>query len=83
MKHKEWLGKKDLVLSLLEKADLSENAESEAKKMMKLMVVHKYIELMTYEESAAKLYFKFGYEISKTKYYRLFNLAVKLMEEAM
>ena len=82
MKHKEWFGNKNLIMDLLEKANLNdvENA-GEKKILMRQIIIYRYIEYMTVEEICAKIMFKYGIELDKTKYYRLFNSALKLMEK--
>ena len=83
MKHREWLGNKDLVLSLLEKAGLGENkskAEGEKKLLMRRIIEYKYIEYMTINEITAHIMFEYNIDLDKGKYYRLHNEAIRLME---
>ena len=82
MKHREWLGQKDLIEKLLKKAGLEDTKEAgNRKKAMRCIILSKYVEYMTIEETLAKLSVKYGIESSTTAYYRLFNEALRLMEE--
>ena len=82
MKHKEWLGNKNSIMKLLEKANLNEDENGgERKALMRQIIIYRYLEFMTVEEICAKIMFKYGIELDKSKYYRLFNSALKLMEK--
>ena len=82
MKHREWLGNKNLIMKLLEKANLNgEENGGERKALMRQIIIYRYLEFMTVEEICAKIMFKYGIELDKSKYYRLFNRALKLMEK--
>lgn len=82
MKHREWLGDKNLIMKLLEKANLNEEGTSgEKKALMRQIIIYRYLEFMSVEEICAKIMFKYGIELDKSKYYRLFNSALKLMEK--
>lgn len=82
MKHKEWLGNKNLIMKLLEKANLNgEENGGERKALMRQIIIYRYLEFMTVEEICAKIMFKYGIELDKSKYYRLFNSALKLIEK--
>ena len=82
MKHKEWLGNKNLIMKLLEKANLNEDENGgERKALMRQIIIYRYLEFMTVEEICAKIMFKYGIELDKSKYYRLFNSALKLIEK--
>lgn len=82
MKHKEWLGKRELVEYLLEKAGLTDTNETGMRKrMMRCVIWCKYVEMMTIEETYARIHFTFGIDISVTTYYRLLDKAIELMEE--
>ena len=82
MKHKEWLGKRELIEQLLKQAGLTDTKEAGIRKqMMRCVIWCKYVEMMTIEETYARIHFKFGIDISVTTYYRLLNKAIELMEE--
>ena len=82
MKHREWLGDKNLIMKLLEKANLNgEENGGERKALMRQIIIYRYLEFMTVEEICAKIMFKYGIELDKSKYYRLFNRALKLMDK--
>ena len=82
MKHKEWLGDKNLIMKLLEKANLNgDESGGERKALMRQIIIYRYLEFMTVEEICANIMFECGVELDKSKYYRLFNRALKLMEK--
>lgn len=83
MKHKEWIGDKELILRLLENAGLVEDNDKLGMNriLMRDIIIYRYLKFMTVEEICANITFEHGVELSKTKYYRLFNMAIRLMEK--
>lgn len=84
MKHEEWRGDKKLIEELLEKSNLHdiENC-GEEKIIMKVIIVSRYIEYMTVSETQAKLIFDYGIDIGKSKYYRLLDKAISILERQL
>ena len=82
MKHKEWLGEEKLIYELLEKAGLGEaNDGGEKKMLMREIIVYRYLKYMRVDEICAKIMFTHRIELDKSKYYRIFNCAINLIEK--
>lgn len=81
MKHEEWKGNKELIMDLLKKANLDniDNA-NEKKIIMREIIICKYLEYMTMEETIARLMIEHNIEISKSKYYRIYNEVMTVLE---
>lgn len=81
MKRTEWKGNKDLIMDLLKKANLDniDNA-NEKKIIMREIIICKYLEYMTMEETIARLMIEHNIEISKSKYYRIYNEVMTVLE---
>ena len=81
VKHEEWKGKRDLVMDLLKKANLDniDNA-NEKKIIMREIVICKYLEYMTVEETIARVMIEYNIELTKSKYYRIYNEVMTVLE---
>ena len=81
MKRTEWKGNKELIMDLLKKANLDniDNA-NEKKIIMREIIICKYLEYMTIEETIARLMIEHNIEISKSKYYRIYNEVMTVLE---
>ena len=80
MKHREWLGNKNLILELLKKANLDGEELGMQKKAMRNIILYKYLNFMTVDETLAVLAYKHEIYIGERTYYRLLNKALDLME---
>ena len=81
VKRTEWKGNKELIMDLLKKANLDniDNA-NEKKIIMREIIICKYLEYMTMEETIARLMIEHNIEISKSKYYRIYNEVMTVLE---
>lgn len=81
MRREEWKGKKDLIMDLLKKANLDniDNA-NEKKIIMREIVICKYLEYMTVEETIARVMIEHNIELTKSKYYRIYNEVMTVLE---
>jgi len=81
MIHEEWIGDKELIEKLLLRSGLIDTANAgELKLTMRWIIWYKYVDLMTVDESLARLYFEHNIDITSGKYYRILNKAVKILE---
>ena len=82
MKHMEWYGKKEMLLSCLERLNLDGKSDiSESAIAMRYIIIYKYLEYRTVEETCAKLLFEHKIDLTKSRYYRLFNRVVTMIEK--
>lgn len=82
MKYKEWVGDEKLVYELLDKAGLDDNNDGGEKKMlMREIIICRYLKYMRVDEICARIMFTYRIELDKSKYYRIFNCAIKLIEK--
>lgn len=81
MKREEWKGQKELLTNLLKRANLDniDNA-NEKKIIMREIVICKYLEYMTVEETIARLMIEYNIEVTKSKYYRVYNEVMDILE---
>ena len=80
MKHPEWFGNNKLILKLLKKANLDDNELSNQRRAMRTIIVCRYIEFMSVDETLALLANKYNIYVSERTYYRLLNRAINLMK---
>ena len=81
MIHEEWVGNKELIEKLLLKSGLIETENAgELKLTMRWIIWYKYVDLMTVDESLARLIFEHRIDITVGKNYRILNKAVKILE---
>lgn len=80
MKHREWLGDKELIERLLKASGL-DNGTSELKRVMKCIVWCRYVELMTTEEILGVLATKYEVFMSHAKFYYTMGKAIKMLEK--
>ena len=84
MKHKEWLGNRNLIEKLLKETGLYTADKSSSKRYaMKLIIWYVYVEIMSVEETITKLWLDYGIELSYSKYYRLKARAILMMEKVL
>ena len=82
MKHKEWLGNRELIEMLLRQAGIYDlRGAGETKIIMKHIIWGRYVDMMTEEEIKAKLSLEYNINLSRSRYYRAFNKALDLMEQ--
>ena len=82
MIHKEWRGNKELIVKLLTKANLMEVSNGgEFKKAMKLVIWCKYVEMMSVNETCAKMLLEHNIDLTERRYYRILKKAVSILEK--
>ena len=82
MLHDEWRGNAMLMRKKIKEAGLEETEnEGELKTIMRQIIICRYIELMTVDETLSKLMVDYNIEISIARYYRLLHKAINLLEK--
>ena len=80
MRHPEWFGNHEHVWELMKKAGLL-SSDSEQKIAMRMIIKHRYIDMMNTVEAIMTLLYEDNIPLSRSTYYRLFKSAVDTMEK--
>lgn len=82
MIHEEWRGNRRLIERMLERTGLNDIENCGEKKIaMKWIIWYKYVDLMTVDQSLARLVLDHNIDLSMSGYYRLLNKAIDLLEK--
>lgn len=79
MKHPEWYGNAEHVTDLMKKVGLL-SGSSEQKRVMRLIITYRYIEMMSLIETMMTLTYDDNICLSNCAYYKALNKAIELME---
>ena len=80
MKHPEWFGAKEHVEKLLKRTGLM-YGKSEQIRTMRLIIKHRYIDMMSLIETNTALIYEDNIVLSNCAYYKALNRAIALMEK--
>jgi hypothetical protein len=80
MKKEEWLGQKKWLKKRIKQVGLDKGGRQNT--IMKCIIVSRYIDRLTVDETMGRLLFELNIDISYAQYFRLLNKAIKLIDES-
>ena len=79
MKKEEWLGQKRWLMKQMKKAGFDKGGRKNT--IMKCIIVSRYIDRLTVDETMGRLMFDYNIDISYAQYFRMLNKAIQLLED--